>query len=210
MDSNDKTYCVYIHTLYVDGQEPRVYVGITSQKPEARWERDGKGYCRRKKGKYCQPLMANAIHKYGWDAFKHQIWAEGLTKEEAEKVEKLLIAFWDTRNPKHGLNIAEGGSAPKPSKETKEKISKALKEKYKDGNHYNCGKHWDEEQRDKIIKAISKRVLCIETGIIYLSAREVEKTIHINHTSIAGCCRGERKTAGGYHWQYYEELKEDM
>ncbi len=34
------------------------------------------------------------------------------------------------------------------------------------------------------------------------SAREIERQTKINRSNIACCCRGERKTAGGYIWRY--------
>lgn len=41
-----------------------------------------------------------------------------------------------------------------------------------------------------------KPVTCIETGITYSSAAEVYKLFKISCTS---CCKGDRKTAGGFH-----------
>lgn len=51
-------------------------------------------------------------------------------------------------------------------------------------------------------KAVSKKVRCIETGIVYESTREVERKTGLNHSGICMCCRGEYKTCGGYHWEY--------
>ena len=52
----------------------------------------------------------------------------------------------------------------------------------------------------------SVRVLCVETGIIYNSFREASELTNIDKGSINMCCTGyrNRKTAGGYHWRYYE------
>ena len=49
-------------------------------------------------------------------------------------------------------------------------------------------------------KKTSKPVRCIETGIIYPSAREASRQTGIHN--ISNCCRGEYKTAGGYHWEF--------
>lgn len=46
----------------------------------------------------------------------------------------------------------------------------------------------------------SKKVKCIETGSVYGGIAEAERKTGITHISIV--CRGTRKTAGGYHWQY--------
>lgn len=50
-----------------------------------------------------------------------------------------------------------------------------------------------------------KPVLCVETGIIYTGAYEAGKKLGINNSNINLVCRGIRKTAGGYHWQFVEE-----
>ena len=43
---------------------------------------------------------------------------------------------------------------------------------------------------------------CIETKTIYRNTRDACRKTGICNSSIAKCCRGERKTAGGYHWRY--------
>ena len=39
-------------------------------------------------------------------------------------------------------------------------------------------------------------------NIIYPSVAEASIQTKIHKDGIAKCCRGERKTAGGYHWEY--------
>lgn len=46
----------------------------------------------------------------------------------------------------------------------------------------------------------SKKVKCIETNSVYGGIAEAERQTGIGHISMV--CRGARKTAGGYHWQY--------
>ena len=48
----------------------------------------------------------------------------------------------------------------------------------------------------------SRFVICMETGKVYSSMKEASDELATCHMSIAKCCRGERKTAGGHHWQY--------
>ena len=53
-------------------------------------------------------------------------------------------------------------------------------------------------------KKRSKRVRCIETGIIFESTREASRQTGIFNASISHCCSGERQTAGGFHWEYVD------
>lgn len=46
------------------------------------------------------------------------------------------------------------------------------------------------------------RIKCIETGKEYISTRAAERDTNIPHGNIAAVCKGERLTAGGYHWEY--------
>lgn len=55
-------------------------------------------------------------------------------------------------------------------------------------------------------KQIRKRkVYCVETGAIYDGMRDAERATGVYYTHISACCRGHRKTAGGYHWQFVNE-----
>lgn len=39
---------------------------------------------------------------------------------------------------------------------------------------------------------------------VYKSLSEAAKETSINIANISKCCLGQRKTAGGYKWRYYE------
>ena len=65
MENNN--YKVYMHT----SPSGKVYVGITCQPTYARWK-NGNGY---KNNKH----FYNAIIKYGWDNFEHQIILENVS-----------------------------------------------------------------------------------------------------------------------------------
>lgn len=53
---------------------------------------------------------------------------------------------------------------------------------------------------------ITKKVRCVETGIVYLSTREAMRQTEVNQSSISKVCRGKLKTAGGFHWEFLEEI----
>lgn len=56
-------------------------------------------------------------------------------------------------------------------------------------------------ERDK--QAKSKKVRCIETGIIYESITQASRETGLNMTGISECCRKKRyKTYGGFHWEF--------
>lgn len=63
------------------------------------------------------------------------------------------------------------------------------------------GKHHSEEAKRKIRAAQAKKVLCVETGIIFSSIKDAYRKTGIRH--ISEVCHGERKIAGGYHWKFY-------
>ena len=102
MNTNNKKFCVYEH-LFPNGKR---YIGITSKNPKARWE-NGSGY-----DKDHQPVMYNAIQKYGWDNIQHNILYDNLTEQEAKQKEKELIQYYHTfiRDPNcMGYNMTLGG-----------------------------------------------------------------------------------------------------
>lgn len=94
-----KTYLIYKHTNKING---KCYIGQTCQNPEKRWCKHGSGYKKKQK------KFWNAIEKYGWDNFTHDILYTGLTLEEANKLERELIKKYNSIA--NGYNISEGGS----------------------------------------------------------------------------------------------------
>ena len=77
----EKVYSVYQHINVINNKK---YIGITKQVPENRWGNEGINYKN-------SPRFYNAILKYGWDNFIHEILYTNLTKEEACKKEIELI-----------------------------------------------------------------------------------------------------------------------
>ena len=93
-----KNYTVYKHIA----PNGKIYVGQTCQKnPNRRWQK-GEGY-------KPNAHFYNAIQKYGWDNIEHVIVATGLTKKEADWLEKYLIAFYETTDRTKGYNNTKGG-----------------------------------------------------------------------------------------------------
>ena len=195
MDTKNN-YTLYMH-IFPNG---KVYVGITSRKTCERWC-GGHGYSG-------QPLMHRAIMKYGWKNIRHIVLADGLTKEQAETAEIETIKKFKSTDHNHGYNVANGGNtAGKYSAATRKKMSANMTGS---GNPF-YGKHLSEDHKKKIretrkdrgIEPVNKqRVRCVETGIIYESTAQATRETGIHNYAIRRVCYGERKTAGGYHWEY--------
>ena len=52
------------------------------------------------------------------------------------------------------------------------------------------------------IKTSNKRVMCVETGEVFDSIKEVNVKYGYSISNICACCRGRVKSANGYHWRY--------
>ena len=59
---------------------------------------------------------------------------------------------------------------------------------------------WQEKHRKATSAALSKPVVCIETGEMYRNIRSIPDEISGHHVSEV--CRGYRKTSGGLHWRF--------
>jgi group I intron endonuclease len=180
-------YFVYCHTNKINGKK---YIGITSRKPEKRWN-NGNGY---KTNVY----FYRSIKKYGWHNFQHEILYTDLSKEEASAKEIELIAEYNTCDAKYGYNQSAGGNTL-----TQNAIKKLSERMSGDKNPwYNKPKHQNN------LNATRKAVLCVETGIVYESISQASRMTQINLGHIASTCKGIRKSAGGFHWKYVTVLKE--
>ena len=129
-----KTWIVYRHTTPCN----KVYIGITHQTPENRWQ-GGHGY-------KTNTHFHKAILKYGWENIAHEILAEGLTQEQAEDLERKLIFEYKSYDKHYGYNKALGGHAL--SEESRRKIGETRKAR--GITSWTLGKHLSEETKAKI------------------------------------------------------------
>ena len=201
-----KTFTVYCHTNKINGKK---YVGITSKKPEHRWN-NGKGYS-------TQIVFARAIEKYGWENFDHTILETNITTlEEANKKEKYYISLYHTwlgDESCWGYNKTPGGDSrlgKTYSEDGKLKLSLARKGKPKSETHkLNIGlgnkdkKHSVESiMHYRDCASNKKAIQCLETGVMYESISEASRQANIPRTTIIAALQRNSKTAGGYHWLY--------
>ena len=152
-----KCYKVYVHINKINNKR---YYGITCQNINERW-RNGKGYKNHKNSKK-DTYFYNAINKYGWDNFTHEVLFDNLSKEEACLLEQCYIALYDTTNRNKGYNRTTGGESFNHTADTK----KALSDLYKGENNPFYGKHHTEETKKMIGEKI-KSERCGENNPMY-------------------------------------------
>lgn len=201
MRTEEKLYTVYRLKNVVTGKN---YIGMTSQNPKERW---GKGY----KGK-----MNEAIQKFPLDlCWKKYIEFQTTNKEQALELEAELMKWYDSVD--NGYNSSEYGSShykhPTLSEETKKKISDSMTgEKHPlfgmtGEKAYWYGKHHSEETRKKLSDSKPKKPVLQfskngEFIAEYPSTQEAGRQTGCNQGNICECCKGKRKSCGGFIWQY--------
>ena len=169
-----------------------------------------------------------AIRKYGFENFKYEVLHKNLTsKSEMNILEEMEILNRNTLAP-NGYNLNSGGLSHIPTKEVCKKMYKNRigirpnEEKRKKMSDWKIGRNRTDDYRKKLSEAKKgkkhteqskinmgrshfKKVICIETGIIYDSIKEAGELTSASKQSISCACRCVYETAGGYHWEYYIE-----
>lgn len=133
-----------------------------------------------------------------------------VNKETREKIaEAMRKRKRNPLSPEQRKRIGDslrGKKHPPKTEETRKKLSEA-----------NRGKIFSEEHRKHISESKkgvyagknnprARKVLCVETGVIFDTIKEAGEFIGGSPKNIITCCRGRLKTSGGYHWQYVEEV----
>ena len=125
----NETWIVYRHT----SPSGKVYIGITSRSAEERWGKNGYGYKR-------QRYFSNAIRKYGWQNFKHEILHSKLPEHMAKAIEAILVKYYKDLGISY--NVADGGGVgTKGCKWTHEQLTNKPIRDMKGSNNPNYGNH---------------------------------------------------------------------
>lgn len=229
-----RTYTVYEHI----SPSGKVYVGQTCDL-KIRWQSKGRMYLNKsKKGKYSQPYFANALLKYGWDAFKHNIVLEGISKSEANYAEKYLIRWYKMH--KVSYNMTDGGEGTCGIKRTMSPEMREHMSRYMRANSVLIGTHRTEKQkqaaREKMLgrkmspEAIAKmskahrgvprpsrykkvyafNKVTKEFVKEYSSISEAAKDNNLHTGAVSSAARGKCPSAGPYIWSFSPTInKED-
>lgn len=215
-------YTVYVHI----SPSNKYYIGITSRSIKERFNY-GKGY-------HSSKYFNNAIKKYGWDNFQHEIIASNITKKEASNFEQILIEKLKTNNINYGYNICSGGVINKHTKLYKENLSKRVAGKnnpmynvrrYGNDNPMygkvsplrgtNLNEHIKQQisntmkEKYKLNPKEGKPVFCITTKKYFESLKEASIFYNIKASNLSATLNGRQKTCGKQYgislqWKYAE------
>lgn len=137
-----RDFIVYIHINKIN---EKVYIGQTCKSFKSRCGVKGKNYKN-------STHFWNAINKYGWNNFEHNILYTNLTGNEANEIERQLILKYNSNNQNYGYNMDDGGNnGNKKSEETKNKLRKS---KLGELNP-NYGKKFSKETRLRMSESTS-------------------------------------------------------
>lgn len=206
MEIHNGDWKVYIHTNKING---KMYIGITSTSLKRRFGANGNGY-------NDHPKFWNAIKKYGWENFIHEIFASNLTYEEACNMERLLIIKLNTIAC--GYNNKDGGNGGKLSQEVKNKIKEkrakqiTTKESIEKMAATHRGTHHNYETIQKMRNAALNRsvaVFCIETNEMFVSISDAARTFNVSPSAIANSCERYKNNVPqrnrGFHFKYAQQ-----
>lgn len=211
---------IYCIENLVNGKK---YIG-QSVNIDARW---AKHKSELNDNKHFNDYLQKSWNKYGQDNFNFYV-LEFCNIEQLDEREIYYINFYKTLNRDKGYNLMSGGTfGRKYSIESREKMSQSLKghevsfktrikisKNHADVNGENngmYGKNHTEEAKRKVSEAnrgkVSARrnrnaVCCIELDKTFEDATEASKELSLDSGGILKCCKGERKTCGGYHWKF--------
>ena len=193
-------YTVYQHRNLKNGKS---YVGMTSLEPKKRWN-SGKGYKKNSK-------MWSDIKESDWNKdWEHNIIGKSEDKQEALNLEEMFIRLFDSTNDGYNISTYDRNSYKRTDK-TRRKNSEAHTGK----KNPMYGKHHSEDTKRKMSEAHKGKIYANTKPILqfsksgeliaeYSSLTEASRQTGFYQSNIYNCCKGERKSTGGYIWKYKE------
>ena len=205
---------IYRHWLINDKGIEKSYIGQTiADNVEDRWGINGKGYAPEKEKEPTK--FYNAIKKYGWDNFHHEIIGvvEAETKEQLvldlDEWEKYYIWLYDSFY--NGYNLTTGGTN---GKIYDEEVKRKMSESHKGKPSPTKGKKLSEEHKRKTSESLKGKPKSEETKRKMSEARKGNKNPmygkpHSEETKqkIGEAMKG--KMAGKKHPQYGKQHSEE-
>lgn len=154
---------------------------------------------------------------FGYNRLKGGRSWSGTHSEKTKK--KLSLLNTGPNNPNYGkkLNkehknkIAASNKGKKQSEETKKKLSLlnmgAKNPNYGKSKSHETKKKMSESQKGKKRNQIffSKKVICLNNGIVYSSIREASFKLKLSKNHISRVCRGKIPSLKGYKFEYFKD-----
>jgi len=187
---------VYKLTNIIDGKS---YIGQTTRTVEERVLEHFKYHLKPDRG--CRKLSF-AIKKYGVENFKIETIDTADSLEDLNNKEIYWIEYYNSM--KNGYNLSSGGNGRGSfiSDETRKLLSKAGK-----------GRKHSADQKRKIREAHLIPVYQYTKDGFFIkehsSSADAFLITNINNSDIGKCCKGKKKSAGGYQWKFFKNKKID-
>lgn len=134
----------------------------------------------------------------GFGSGKNSPWyGKHLSDETKEKLSKIKSGennpfYGKTHSDEVKKKLSEKALNQRHSKETREKMSKSMKENHADFNGKN-------NPRANPVNQYSLNGEFIKR---WDYAKEASRTLDINYSSLISCCTGKYKSSGGFKWEY--------
>lgn len=171
--------------------------------------------------------FCKAVEKYGKENFYREIICEADTAEELNRLEYELSVEYDVVNSDEWYNLCYGGYSTngfKFSDETKRVLSEKAKGRYAGNKNPMYGVHRKHTEAEKKMLSLhakdqwgeknwmygkvygqnprAKAVICIETGIVYDSAKRAAHELNVNYSNLCLVLKEKRNQVGGLHFKY--------
>ena len=233
--SEDAIYKIYKLT----GPTGKIYIGCTKREPEKRWQKgkgycrnrmmwadiEKYGWDAFEKVILCDNLLKEAADKLEdefiqyYDSRNPDKGYNIFTGGSGKGTEMSALGIQHCRESRYEL-------WSRPDYRTKQKVER--KSRYA-GNPEACKKMSLATKKaidSEIRKKMSERKLafyaagnkpqtksrpcyCMETGERFRSLTAAGKAYGVSQPEISRCCKGKAQTAGGYHWRFQEEMKQE-
>lgn len=139
--------------------------------------------------------------KFGYNSTsggEHFVMNEETKQKISQSMKGNKNGFGHTCSEEKKKKISEAQKGKKLTKEHKQKLSEAAKNR-----HVPCS----EEKKKKLSQSYpnKRKVYCEELNMIFDSVQECSRYIGAPATNISKVCRGKGKTVKGYHLKYYDD-----
>lgn len=159
------------------------------------------------------------------DETKEKIRVANIGKKHTEETKQKISKAGKNISNETREKMSQASKGRKHSKETKQKISgknkgKKLTDKQKakisennKGNKKRLGKLHSNETKNKISETkkgksntkLTKKIICLNTGDVYVSQTEASEKLNIKQNNISRVCLKQRKKYKGLVFMFYDE-----